>query len=126
MFELAIDRLGTAGITQGCNPPDNDRFCPDRLVTRGQMAAFLARARGLSPIAPPPRGTGDPADAGDGYSFIIDDLNSGVDWWRAPYFFTLPYASGFGWGAGDRIAYGCIYGFLIHGGTLVDLGSKNE
>ena len=54
IFELAIDRLGTAEITQGCNPPANDRFCPDNFVTRGQMAAFLARALGLSPIVPPP------------------------------------------------------------------------
>ena len=57
IFELAIDRLGTAGITQGCNPPTNDRFCPDDFVTRGQMAAFLARALNLSPITPPPRPT---------------------------------------------------------------------
>jgi hypothetical protein len=54
VFELAIDRLGTAGITQGCNPPTNNRFCPTDFVTRGQMAAFLARALGLSPITPPP------------------------------------------------------------------------
>jgi hypothetical protein len=53
IFELAIDRLGTAGITQGCNPPINDRFCPDENVTRGQMAAFLMRALGLTPILPP-------------------------------------------------------------------------
>ncbi len=43
-FEIDIDRLGTAGVTLGCNPPLNDRFCPNELVTRGQMAAFLARA----------------------------------------------------------------------------------
>jgi Tol biopolymer transport system component len=43
-FELDIDKLGTAGVTLGCNPPVNDRFCPNALVTRGQMAAFLARA----------------------------------------------------------------------------------
>jgi hypothetical protein len=47
-FELAIDRLATAGVTVGCNPPDNDRFCPDDRVTRGQMAAFLVRAFGYS------------------------------------------------------------------------------
>lgn len=46
VFESAIDRLATAGVTKGCNPPANDRFCPDDLVTRGQMAAFLARAFG--------------------------------------------------------------------------------
>ena len=54
IFELAIDRLGTAGITQGCNPPVSDRFCPEDNVTRGQMAAFLTRALGLTPINPPP------------------------------------------------------------------------
>jgi hypothetical protein len=37
-------RLAAAGITLGCNPPQNDRFCPDDSVTRGQMAAFLRRA----------------------------------------------------------------------------------
>ncbi|MGF1665959.1 MAG: D-alanyl-D-alanine carboxypeptidase family protein [Acidimicrobiia bacterium] len=37
-------RLAAAGITRGCNPPANDRFCPDEVVTRGQMAAFLSRA----------------------------------------------------------------------------------
>ncbi len=44
VFETAINRLRTAGVTQGCNPPANNRFCPDDFVTRGQMAAFLVRA----------------------------------------------------------------------------------
>jgi hypothetical protein len=44
MFEFAIDNIAKAGITSGCNPPNNDHFCPDDPVTRGQMAAFLARA----------------------------------------------------------------------------------
>ncbi len=44
--ELDIDRLGTAGVTKGCNPPTNDRYCPGDSVTRGQMAAFLHRALG--------------------------------------------------------------------------------
>lgn len=43
----AIDALATAGITKGCNPPANDRFCPADPVTRGQMAAFLVRSLGL-------------------------------------------------------------------------------
>ena len=41
-----IDRLGTAGVTRGCDLPDNDRCCPNGYVTRGQMAAFLHRALG--------------------------------------------------------------------------------
>jgi hypothetical protein len=61
VFATDIDRLAAAGITKGCNPPANDRFCPTELVTRGQMAAFLARGLGLA---------GDPADA------FTDDGNS--------------------------------------------------
>ncbi len=44
IFQADIERLAAAGITKGCNPPTNDRFCPDSNVTRGQMAAFLHRA----------------------------------------------------------------------------------
>jgi hypothetical protein len=50
VFELDIDRLGTAGVTRGCNPPVNDRYCPGSNVTRGQMAAFLVRAFGLTDL----------------------------------------------------------------------------
>ncbi|MGA7227783.1 MAG: S-layer homology domain-containing protein, partial [Acidimicrobiia bacterium] len=59
VFESAIEKLATAGITNGCNPPVNDRFCPDQPVTRGQMAAFFGRALGLSD--------------GSGASFVDDD-----------------------------------------------------
>ena len=44
VFEANIESLAMAGITKGCNPPTNDRFCPTSPVTRGQMAAFLYRA----------------------------------------------------------------------------------
>ena len=44
VFESDINRLAAAGITRGCNPPANDRFCPSSRVSRGQMAAFLNRA----------------------------------------------------------------------------------
>jgi hypothetical protein len=44
IFEADIDRLGTAGVTRGCNPPTNDKFCPTSYVSREQMAAFLVRA----------------------------------------------------------------------------------
>ena len=42
VFEAAIEALWSAGITTGCG---QSRFCPDRQVTRGEMAAFLIRAR---------------------------------------------------------------------------------
>ena len=53
IFEADIDRLATAGVTKGCNPPDNTKYCPENKVKRDQMASFLARALGLSPIVPP-------------------------------------------------------------------------
>ena len=39
-----IAALHAQGITKGCNPPAADQFCPDKTVTRGQMAAFISRA----------------------------------------------------------------------------------
>jgi hypothetical protein len=49
--------VADARITLGCNPPTNTNFCPGSDVTRGQMAGFLTRALGLTPIIPPPRPT---------------------------------------------------------------------
>ncbi len=65
VFQDDINRLAAAGITVGCNPPTNDRFCPDSDVTREQMATFLTRALGLTPLVPPPR-PGPPTGNPDG------------------------------------------------------------
>ena len=46
VFEREIELLAAAGITKGCNPPTNDRFCPHAPVRRGELAAFLHRAIG--------------------------------------------------------------------------------
>ncbi len=51
-FQADIEKVASAGITKGCNPPDNDRYCPDDRVTRGEMAAFLSRALGLDGSGP--------------------------------------------------------------------------
>jgi hypothetical protein len=67
IFEADINAIASAGITLGCNPPTNDRYCPSDLVRRDQMASFFSRALGLAPIVPPPpirqrlviSGTGD-------------------------------------------------------------------
>jgi hypothetical protein len=44
LFETDIRKLAKAGITRGCNPPVNDRFCPKDVVSRETMAAFMDRA----------------------------------------------------------------------------------
>ena len=56
VFGSDIDKLATAGVTLGCNPPANDRFCPSDPVLRDQVASFLTRALELSPITPSPPG----------------------------------------------------------------------
>ncbi len=47
LFAQEIAWLGWVGVSRGCDPPANDNYCPQRPVTRGEMAAFLARALGL-------------------------------------------------------------------------------
>ena len=44
LYFRAIEALSASGITQGCG---SGNFCPAGNVTRGEMAAFLARALGL-------------------------------------------------------------------------------
>jgi hypothetical protein len=61
IFEADIEWLAGEGVTKGCNPPANNRFCPDESVTRAQMAAFLVRALDL------------PAAGGD--AFTDDDVS---------------------------------------------------
>jgi murein DD-endopeptidase MepM/ murein hydrolase activator NlpD len=41
--EADIETLAAAGITKGCNPPANTNYCPQRLITRGEIAAFIHR-----------------------------------------------------------------------------------
>ncbi|MGA9595759.1 MAG: hypothetical protein WBV06_06365, partial [Acidimicrobiia bacterium] len=47
IHESSIEALAAAGITLGCNPPDNDHYCPTTPTTRAQMATFLTRALDL-------------------------------------------------------------------------------
>ena len=60
-----IERLAALGITRGC-AADPLRFCPDKHVTRGQMAALLARAFNLADA--PPAGFADT----EGHHFASD------------------------------------------------------
>lgn len=45
-----IEAIAEAGVTFGCNPPKNDEFCPDRILTRAQMASIFVRALGLTAL----------------------------------------------------------------------------
>jgi hypothetical protein len=67
IFRADIGWIEGAGITAGCSA-DGESYCPDALVTRGQMASFLTRALGL-----PPSGTDFFTD--DGGSIHQPDIN---------------------------------------------------
>jgi hypothetical protein len=69
VFEDDINAIAGAAITNGCNPPDNTEFCPDRTVTRGEMAAFLARALDLE-------STGGDYFADDAGSIFEEQINA--------------------------------------------------
>ena len=76
VFEPAIGKLAAAGVTLGCNPPANDSFCPDDVVTREQMATFLARALELSKPTVPER----PSDSDGTFVNVYGDAtNYGCD-----------------------------------------------
>ncbi len=39
-----IHDIHARGITRGCNPPLNTMYCPERSISKGELAAFLNRA----------------------------------------------------------------------------------
>src|ERR687897_394909 len=52
--EADIEAIAALDITKGCNPPDNDLYCPDDPVTRAQMASFLVRGLDLAAVSSGP------------------------------------------------------------------------
>ena len=79
IFEADINSIAEVGVTKGCNPPTNNKYCPDNLVKRDQMASFFARALGLAPITPPPPTTIPPLKTfGDGIWIVGTDISAGT------------------------------------------------
>jgi hypothetical protein len=64
-----ISAIAAAGITQGCNPPENTLYCPADFVRRDQMGSFLARVAGLG--ANPPVANADQLDGADSTDFQL-------------------------------------------------------
>ena len=69
VHSASIEAIAGWEITRGCRA---DEFCPDAVITRSQMAAFLYRAVTHS--------SGEPA-AGD--EMMLDDVEEGA--WYRPY-----------------------------------------
>jgi len=79
IFEPGINKVADARITLGCNPSANTNFCPNDNVTRGQMAGFLTRALGLTPIRPP-----TPPPPGSFAPFTVTGVGNDVIDFRIP------------------------------------------
>ncbi|HEX2154654.1 MAG TPA: excalibur calcium-binding domain-containing protein [Acidimicrobiia bacterium] len=97
VFEDDIDAIAAAGVTAGCNPPDNDRFCPAETVRRDQMTSFLARALDLTPIPP-----GVPSNPGDAVNCTtFESWQEAQDWFDlyAPHYGDVADLDGNGDGA---------------------------
>ena len=71
ILEDSINRIAEAGITTGCNPPANTRFCPNRVLTRAEMATLLTKAMELPAARPPAR---PPLD----WEVVVGGLNAPV------------------------------------------------
>jgi hypothetical protein len=125
LFSADIAWLRATGISQGCNPPANDHFCPERLINRGEMAVLLSRGLALAPIVPPPPPAvsldalprsawgADPADPSQMDTHVIDQLtvhHAGEQWgFTGPerYRVWQDLHTGRGWG---DVAYHYIIG----------------
>jgi hypothetical protein len=44
IFVLPIENTAATGITKGCNPTFNTKFCPAKPLARGPVPAFFDRA----------------------------------------------------------------------------------
>lgn len=64
--EAWLEWLADRGVIDGCNPPDNDRSCPDASVTRAQAAKIMVRLGELV-------GAITPVSAPTGDSFVDDE-----------------------------------------------------
>lgn len=62
------------------------------------------------------------APEGDHFTTLltgITEAGTNEQWWDAPYFRSLPFASSTGWTDGDRGGYRCFYAFLLNQGQVV-------
>lgn len=72
VHEADIEAMYASGITKGCNPPTNNKYCPEDAVSRGAMAAFIRRALNL------PASSTDHFSDDDGNIFE-NDINALMD-----------------------------------------------
>ena len=89
--ETNIDALAAARVTAGCKT-DPLRYCPDRSVTRSQMATFLARALGLVEVPTPTEDTSEEEPAalpGEGVDVTASRTDLPTGYFQAELFKQL-------------------------------------
>ena len=78
--EQAINRIADAGITVGCADEPEPLFCPDRAVTRAEMAAFMLRATGRGDVAPARSNTFSDVPEGEWFTdYVHAFAETGID-----------------------------------------------
>ena len=83
--ESDIEAIAALGITKGCNPPLNDRYCPALTVTRAEMAAFLIRAIGEESNLPTFQGYFSDVPSGQWFTPYVEHLSQlGITQGTAP------------------------------------------
>lgn len=84
------------------------------LATALLLLPAIAFSAEVPPTIPHPGINGE-----NGYRIGLTNLDTRVLLWQAPYLYETPYIPNSGWLAGDRVAYGCAYGFLQHNGEII-------
>jgi hypothetical protein len=74
IHEAAIEAIADAGITRGCTAPREDRYCPDRPVTRAEAAVLILRALGEEPADGPATRTFSDVDPSAWYASAVERL----------------------------------------------------
>lgn len=115
IHEGAIEAIYAAGITVGCTD-DGDLYCPDRAVTRAEMATFLTRALDL-PNTPVDAFTDDAASVHHGSinAVALAGIAKGCD---------PPANSSFC--PDDSVTRGQMAAFLVRGFDLSDPGAGDH
>lgn len=73
-YHAAVDWMKDNGVTVGCNPPSNTKYCPEGNVTRGEMAVFLERLDSKDVFVRPSEDKVDGGNAASLQNFEASDL----------------------------------------------------
>jgi hypothetical protein len=113
IFKNDIQWMADNGITRGCNPPTNDKFCPSSVVTRETMSAFMHRLGVNKVVDAKTAITADNADK-------LDGLDSSAFQSRAGATIINPVSVG---ATGVPIATISGFSAPVSGGVLVGSGN---